>query len=377
MASADPVMAAAEALDDDEVVSLIDSLTDDARRALAGALRVTTGAFRKARSPRELLLRSMRRLPPNVRADVAHMLTIRCLDDAVEALGDDADDPTREQLDAALDPLVELHGIAATRLMLAATTALPDAKARVVCAEVLATDPRFALPGQGEAAEPAGGESQAGEGETAEEGPATDLDTAGKGTGAGGDADAEAKRAERRRRKDEKRREAQRQREAAQRARAAQREARKAGRHGPAPVRRPVTEPEPEPEPPAPRVTYDAAPPPERRPVRLVGRYDGLVPDDPAIGDVVLVPVPYADDDEGGKTRPAVVVGATRYQYVVRPCYSEGGVSAGDWRSVEITDVRSAGLDGASFVSDEEVLVAKSEVHETLGRLAPTDWNQL
>lgn len=369
MASGHDVMAAAEALSDREIADLVGSLTEDARRALAGALRITPGAFRKARSPRALLLRSLRRLPPATRAEVAQMLTVRCLDDAVEALGDDADDPSRERLEEVLGPLVETHGVGATRLMLAATAELPSAKARVVCAEVLADDPRFALPVREEPASDASGAAAVGAAR-AEEAAAAEPADAGESP-----EEQEAKRAERRRRKEEKRRKVRDQRNAVAQARAAQREARKARRPSPAP--RPVVDDAP-PAPARPQgVTSTVAPPPERRPVRLVGRYEGLIADDPAIGDVVLVPVPFADEEDVAKTRPAVVVGATRYQLVVRPCYSEGGVAAGDWRSVEVTDLRAAGLDAASFVGDEEVVVPRSEVHEKLGRLAPQDWNQL
>ena len=94
------------------------------------------------------------------------------------------------------------------------------------------------------------------------------------------------------------------------------------------------------------------------------------------LGTLVIVTIAYSDGS-GHKARPAVVVGAQRLQLVVRPCYSYGGTVADDWRSVPIGDWRDAGLDGPSWVAEDEVLIARSEIRDQLGRLTAADWNQL
>ena len=87
----------------------------------------------------------------------------------------------------------------------------------------------------------------------------------------------------------------------------------------------------------------------------VVGNYDGLDHDDELIGAVVHVFIPFRDptaEGEDGKMRPCVVIAACAPDsLVVRPCYSEGGARADDWRSVRVTDPRAAGLDKNSYVA--------------------------
>jgi hypothetical protein len=116
----------------------------------------------------------------------------------------------------------------------------------------------------------------------------------------------------------------------------------------------------------------------ERRTIRLVGSYRDLDRNDPMVGRLVLAEVVFAGPIAGGKVRPCVVVAASgRDDLVVRPCYSEGGRRAGDFRAVPVNDVQRAGLDRITYVSHEERCIPRSSVADELGWLSEADWNQL
>ncbi|HEY3672026.1 MAG TPA: hypothetical protein VGN51_13900 [Acidimicrobiia bacterium] len=116
----------------------------------------------------------------------------------------------------------------------------------------------------------------------------------------------------------------------------------------------------------------------ERRAIRLVGSYRDVDRDDPMVGRVVLAEVVFDGPISGGKVRPCVVVAASgRHDLVVRPCYSEGGRRAEDFRAVPVSDVRQAGLDRSSYVSHDEQRIPRSAVADELGWLSVADWNQL
>ncbi len=116
----------------------------------------------------------------------------------------------------------------------------------------------------------------------------------------------------------------------------------------------------------------------DRRTIRLVGTYRDLDRDDPMVGRVVLAEVVFDGPVPGGKVRPCVVVAASgRDDLVVRPCCSEGGRRAGDFRAVPVSDVKQAGLDRITYVSHEECCIPRTAVAGELGWLAVIDWNQL
>jgi hypothetical protein len=116
----------------------------------------------------------------------------------------------------------------------------------------------------------------------------------------------------------------------------------------------------------------------DRRTIRLVGSYRDLDRDDPMVGRMVLAEVVFDGPIPCGKVRPCVVVAASgRDDLVVRPCYSEGGRRAGDFRAVPVSDVRVAGLDRVTYVSHEERCIPRSAVAGELGWLPVADWNQL
>ncbi len=116
----------------------------------------------------------------------------------------------------------------------------------------------------------------------------------------------------------------------------------------------------------------------DRRAIRLVGSYRDLDRDDDLVGRMVLAEVVFDGPTPGGKVRPCVVVAASgRGDLVVRPCYSEGGRRAGDFRAVPVSDVRQAGLDRITYVSHDECCIPRSAVAGELGWLSVADWNQL
>jgi hypothetical protein len=76
---------------------------------------------------------------------LAILLTDACLADCIEQLGENAENPDAEQLAEVLPGLLERHGVAATRIMLASVLA-GEAPAAAVIREVLKTDEVLALP---------------------------------------------------------------------------------------------------------------------------------------------------------------------------------------------------------------------------------------
>ena len=73
------------------------------------------------------------------------VLTDASLADCIEKLGDHADNPTKEQLTEVLPGVVERHGLAMTRVMLASTVA-GEAAASVVIRDLLKNDDLVKLP---------------------------------------------------------------------------------------------------------------------------------------------------------------------------------------------------------------------------------------
>ncbi len=109
-----------------------------------------------------------------------------------------------------------------------------------------------------------------------------------------------------------------------------------------------------------------------------MGDFGALERSDELVGRIVFAEVVFDGPVAGAKPRPCVVVAASgRDHLVVRPCYSEGGRRAGDFRAVPITDLDEAGLDRATFVSYEERRIARSDVKGEFGWLPTVDWNQL
>ncbi len=76
---------------------------------------------------------------------LALVLTDACLADCIEALGDNADFPSSDDLREILPDLVETHGLGITRLMLASTVA-GEAPAAAIIRDLLKHDELVKLP---------------------------------------------------------------------------------------------------------------------------------------------------------------------------------------------------------------------------------------
>lgn len=121
----DDLATAIEALDDDHregLESVIDTISPEGVRAGVKAGRIDGGM-----------------------EAIAAVLTDACLADCIEQLGDHADNPSTEQLKDVLPGVVERHGVAVTRIMLASTVA-GEAPASAIIRDLLKADELVALP---------------------------------------------------------------------------------------------------------------------------------------------------------------------------------------------------------------------------------------
>ena len=124
-ATDEELAAAIEALDDDHregLESFVDELTPVGVRAAVKSGRIDGGM-----------------------EAVAAVLTDVCLADCIEQLGDHADNPSTDQLQEVLPGVVERHGVAVTRIMLASTVA-GEAPASAIIRDLLKSDELVALP---------------------------------------------------------------------------------------------------------------------------------------------------------------------------------------------------------------------------------------
>lgn len=76
---------------------------------------------------------------------IAAILSDACLAECIEQLGDNADNPSTDQLREVLPGIIENHGLAVTRIMLAATVA-GEAPASAIIRDLLKNDDVLALP---------------------------------------------------------------------------------------------------------------------------------------------------------------------------------------------------------------------------------------
>jgi hypothetical protein len=124
---------------DEELTAIVAGLGDDHREAverLVGGGEVTPDAIRAAVHKGRM---------NGAMESIAMVLTDASLADCIEKLGDHADNPTKEQLTEVLPGLVERHGLAVTRMMLASTVA-GEAAASVVIRDLLKNDDLVKLP---------------------------------------------------------------------------------------------------------------------------------------------------------------------------------------------------------------------------------------
>lgn len=127
-----------KAATDDEITSGIEALDDDHREGLESFVEgdLDVDALRAGVKAG--------RIDGSMEA-IAAILTDACLADCIEALGDHADNPSTDQLKEVLPGLIERHGLAITRIMLAATVA-GEAPASAIIRDLLKNDDELALP---------------------------------------------------------------------------------------------------------------------------------------------------------------------------------------------------------------------------------------
>jgi hypothetical protein len=124
-ASDDELMSTVEALDDDHregLDSFVDEPTADGIRAGVKAGRIDGGM-----------------------EAIAAIVTDACLADCIEQLGENADNPSSDELRQVLPGIVERHNVGITRIMLASTVA-GEAPAAAIIRDLLKTDELVALP---------------------------------------------------------------------------------------------------------------------------------------------------------------------------------------------------------------------------------------
>ncbi|MEM9515095.1 MAG: hypothetical protein AAGA42_09585 [Actinomycetota bacterium] len=126
-----------KAATDDELSALLDALDDDHRDGVASLVdEITVDGVREG-------VRAGR-IDGGMEA-IAAVVTDACLADCIEQLGDHADNPSSDQLREVLPGIVERHGVAATRIMLASTVA-GEAPASAIIRDLLKTDETVQLP---------------------------------------------------------------------------------------------------------------------------------------------------------------------------------------------------------------------------------------
>jgi hypothetical protein len=142
------------AMTDAELEALVASLPDDHRDAIDQVCGAREGGFDDPAARTVALRSTVARGRMNGGLEqIATVLTDQCLADCITALGDHADNPSEEQLLEVTPALVESHGLATVRLMLA-TSVAGEAAASVMLTRVLKHHDELAVPARDEAEAP-------------------------------------------------------------------------------------------------------------------------------------------------------------------------------------------------------------------------------
>jgi hypothetical protein len=126
-----------KAATDAELAAAIEALDDDHREGLESFVEAATPAGVRAGV-------KAGRINGDMEA-IAAILSDLCLADCIKELGDHADNPSTDQLTEVLPGMVERHGAAVTRIMLAATVA-GEAPASAIIRDLLKSHELVALP---------------------------------------------------------------------------------------------------------------------------------------------------------------------------------------------------------------------------------------
>lgn len=124
---------------DDELTAVLEAMEDDHREALQ---QLVDGDTLDAAAIREAITRG--RLDGTMES-IALVVTDACLADCIKELGDHADHPSSDQLREVLPGIVERHGVAISRMMLASTVA-GEAPAAAIIRDLLKHDDLVKLP---------------------------------------------------------------------------------------------------------------------------------------------------------------------------------------------------------------------------------------
>lgn len=133
---------ALRATTDDELAARVEALGEDHQEALA---RLVGTESLDAVTPAAIRASAVAGRMNGTLESVAMVLTDAALADCIDQLGDHSDDPTAEQLREVLPGIVERHGVALTRLMLASTVA-GEAKAAGIIRDLLKNEDLVKLP---------------------------------------------------------------------------------------------------------------------------------------------------------------------------------------------------------------------------------------
>ncbi len=133
------------AMTDEELETLVATLPDDHREALDTICGKADGFDDPAARTLALRATVARGRMSGALEQVATILTDPCLADCITALGDASDNPTEEDLQRVAPELIEQHGLATVRLMLASSVA-GEAAASVVLIRLLKHDDVLGLP---------------------------------------------------------------------------------------------------------------------------------------------------------------------------------------------------------------------------------------
>ena len=123
---------------DDDISTVLEAMGDDHREAVDQLL----GGTADVAGIRDAIIRG--RLDGTMES-LALVLSDACLADCIEALGDNADRPTTEQLREVTPALIDKHGLAITQLMLTSTVA-GEAPASAIIRDLLKHDDVLKLP---------------------------------------------------------------------------------------------------------------------------------------------------------------------------------------------------------------------------------------
>ena len=136
--------AALAALDDDTLRDALAHMSEKSRQEVSSHLQMPRATMYLGDALVPLVRRKLHNAAADHQLQVLFALAAGANDQTIEALGDRAEDPTRDDLLEVLPAVIENHGITVVTLMLTGYAA-SDAPCRPVMREILDTDDRFVI----------------------------------------------------------------------------------------------------------------------------------------------------------------------------------------------------------------------------------------